>query len=141
MLIYLTQQSVEKCCKTRLRFLRKNQHFSMNLKILLILKKLLKSWFHEIFFAWSYFAVLFHTVPCIDRFFFDDFSKLFFHHFFREINEFSAFVLLQWFDEIFILNFSEFLSLDWTTLTSYSLHVFHLINESFSCRSSYQFWS
>ena len=52
--------SVKKYYQTRSRVLRKNQHFSV--KSTFLLKKLLKSWFHEIFLAWSYFEVLFHTV-------------------------------------------------------------------------------
>ena len=40
---------MEKYYKTRSQFLRKNQHFSV--KSTFLLKKLLKSWFHEIFLS------------------------------------------------------------------------------------------
>ena len=47
--------------KTRSRFLRKNQHFFRQIDVF-TKEKLLKRWFHEIFWAWSSFSVLFHTL-------------------------------------------------------------------------------
>ena len=44
---------------TRSWFLRKNQHFFREINaLILVLEKLLKSWFHE-FFAWSSFVLLY----------------------------------------------------------------------------------
>ena len=51
-------------------FHRKINIFSV--KLTFLLKKLLKSWFHEMFWAWSRFMVLFHTVICIQCFKFRD---------------------------------------------------------------------
>ena len=51
-------QWVEKCFKMPSRFFWKITIFSV--KSTFLLKKLLKSWFHEFFEAWSCFMVLFH---------------------------------------------------------------------------------
>ena len=56
----LISHNVEVMTKRRSRSLRKNRHFPV--KSTLLLKKLIKSWFHEIFLAWSRFIVLSHAV-------------------------------------------------------------------------------
>ena len=61
--------SVEKCYKTRSRFLRKNQHFFREINVFTkkVTKELISRFFF--FFAWSRFILLFHTVHSILNFF------------------------------------------------------------------------
>ena len=53
--------SVEKSSKTRSPFLLEYQHFFRQINVFTKEKKLLRSWFHGIFWAWSCLIVLFHT--------------------------------------------------------------------------------
>ena len=75
--VFRKLHSVQKYYKTRSRFIRKNQHFSV--KSTFSLMKLLKIRFHEILWVWSRFIVLFQYFPhCVILIV--DFTNFSIHH-------------------------------------------------------------